>query len=82
MSGGDKSTPCATSAVAAEVDGAGLAAGDEDEFIALARAQLADPAVLLLDEATAALDLAAEAAVMTGETLGPLHGVPLGLLGK
>jgi len=33
------------------------------QLIALARAQLADPAILLLDEATAALDLAAEAAV-------------------
>ena len=33
------------------------------QLLALARAQLVDPAILLLDEATAALDLATEAAV-------------------
>ena len=33
------------------------------QLIALARAELADPDILLLDEATAALDLASEAAV-------------------
>ena len=42
--------------------GRNLSAGQR-QLIALARAQLADPAILLLDEATASLDLATEAAV-------------------
>ncbi|SBW22444.1 ABC transporter-like protein [Candidatus Protofrankia californiensis] len=42
--------------------GRGLSAGQR-QLLALARAELADPDILLLDEATASLDLATEAAV-------------------
>ncbi len=42
--------------------GRGLSAGQR-QLLALARAELADPDILLLDEATASLDLASEAAV-------------------
>ena len=45
--------------------GRGLSAGQR-QLLALARAQLVHPDILLLDEATAALDLATEAAVTAG----------------
>jgi ATP-binding cassette subfamily B protein len=49
--------------------GRSLSAGQR-QLLALARAQLVDPAILLLDEATAALDLATEARV--GRAIGTL----------
>lgn len=48
--------------------GRNLSAGQR-QLLALARAELVDPDILLLDEATAALDLATEAAVRRAEDL-------------
>ena len=47
-------------------EGRSLSAGQR-QLIGLARAQLVDPAILLLDEATANLDLATEARVQRGD---------------
>ena len=59
--------------------GQGLSAGQR-QLIALARAELADPDLLLFDEATAALDPATEAAVLAAgdRVTGPAHRVRRG----
>ena len=55
--------------------GQSLSAGQR-QLIALARAELVDPAVLLLDEATANLDLATEAKVSAAMEAGGAGRAP------